>query len=362
MLSFFFYCFGVYGDLHSSKVMQYYYVDSQGKTAGPVDEEKLRAMHQNEEITSETEVAAVGSSVWTSCGETFTENAETERLSQAPPSDIDSNLLSPSQLSGVEKGTVAKVPLATPQGSLRCHDIDYKLIGDDLQLVEVQLDSGETVIAEVGVLNYMESGIVFEAKMGDGSKLDQGLFSKLMDAGKRKFASESIFLTHFRNESSEKKLVAFAAPYPGKIVCLNMAELEEEVFCQKDSFLCAALGTEVSIAFQKRLGTGFFGGEGFILQRLKGDGMVFAHAGGTVVMKVLKGETLRVDTGCLVAFTKGIEYDFEKAGNLKSMFFGGEGMFLATLRGHGSVWLQSMPFSRLADRVLPHVASSRGKA
>ncbi|MBU61802.1 MAG: TIGR00266 family protein [Opitutae bacterium] len=245
---------------------------------------------------------------------------------------------------------------------MRCDEIDYEVIGDDLQVVEVELDPGETVIAEAGAMNYMEDGISFEAKMGDGSHPNEGLFGKLLSAGKRVLTGESIFLTHFANNGSGKRRVAFAAPYPGKILDLNMAELGKEVFCQKDSFLCAAHGTEISIAFQKRLGAGFFGGEGFILQKLKGDGMAFSHAGGTVVKKELNGQTLRVDTGCIVAFTSGIEYDVQMAGGLKSMFFGGEGLFLATLSGHGTVWLQSLPFSRLADRILQSAPSVGGKS
>lgn len=243
---------------------------------------------------------------------------------------------------------------------MQCHEIDYELIGDDIQVVEIELDPGETVIAEAGAMNYMQDGIEFEAKMGDGSNPDRGVFGKLLDVGKRALTGESIFMTHFTNQGSGKKRVAFAAPYPGKIMPLDLAECGGEVLCQKDAFLCAALGTKLGIAFQKKLGTGFFGGEGFILQRLQGDGKAFVHAGGTLIMKQLAGETLRVDTGCLVAFTNGIEYSIERAGNLKSMFFGGEGAFLATLRGTGTVILQSMPFSRLADRILEHAPSQGG--
>ncbi|MBU0656354.1 MAG: AIM24 family protein, partial [Gammaproteobacteria bacterium] len=206
--------------------------------------------------------------------------------------------------------------------------------------------------------NYMEDGITFETKMGDGSKPVSGLFDSLLHVGKRVLTGESIFMTHFTNQGKGKKRVAFAAPYPGKIIPLDMSQLGEELICQKDAFLCAALGTSVEIAFQRKLGTGFFGGEGFILQRLRGDGKAFIHVGGTVIRKELKGETLRVDTGCLAAFTKGIDYDIERSGSLKSMVFGGEGLFLATLRGHGTVYLQSLPFSRLANRVLQ--ASSAG--
>jgi uncharacterized protein (TIGR00266 family) len=244
---------------------------------------------------------------------------------------------------------------------MNSHEIDYELIGDDMQIVEVELDPGETVIAEAGAMNYMEDDIVFEAKMGDGSQPNQGLFGKLLDVGKRALTGESIFMTHFTNQGVGKKRVGFAAPYAGKIICLNLREHQNQVLCQKDSFLCAAQGTSVSIAFQKKLGAGFFGGEGFILQKLSGDGMAFVHAGGTIVRKQLQGDSLRVDTGCIVAFEQGIEYDIQMAGGLKSMVFGGEGLFLATLRGHGAVWLQSLPFSRLADRVLQHAPTMDGK-
>jgi uncharacterized protein (TIGR00266 family) len=182
----------------------------------------------------------------------------------------------------------------------------------------------------------------------------------LLGAGKRILAGESIFLTHFTNQGSGKKRVAFAAPYPGKIIPAHLGELGGELICQKDAFLAAALGTELTIAFNKKLGAGFFGGEGFILEKMRGDGLVFLHACGTIIKKELHGETLRVDTGCLVGFTPSIEYNIAMRGNLKSMFFGGEGLFLATLRGHGTVWLQSLPFSRLADRILEHAPKGGG--
>lgn len=245
---------------------------------------------------------------------------------------------------------------------MKSHEVDYEIFGDDMQLVEIELDPGETVIAEAGAMNWMEDGITFEAKMGDGSKPDKGLFGKLMDAGKRALTGESIFMTHFTHQGQGKKRVAFGAPYPGKILPINLAEYGGTLLCQKDAFLCAALGTEVTIAFQKKLGAGFFGGEGFILQKLSGDGMAFIHAGGTLVKRELKGETLRVDTGCVVAFSPSIDYDIERAGNLKSMFFGGEGLFLATLKGHGTVYLQSLPFSRLADRVIQSAPSIGGSS
>jgi uncharacterized protein (TIGR00266 family) len=230
-----------------------------------------------------------------------------------------------------------------------------------MQMVEVELDPGETVIAEAGAMNYMEQDIDFETKMGDGSDPDQGFIGKMFGAGKRMLTGESVFMTHFSNRGSTKRCAAFAAPFPGSVIAVNMAEEGEEIVCQKDSFLAAALGTSIDIAFNKRIGAGLFGGEGFILQRLRGDGMAFVHAGGTVVKKELRGETLRLDTGCLVAFTTGIDYDIQLAGGLKSMVFGGEGMCLATLTGTGSVWIQSLPFSRLADRILANMPSQGGK-
>jgi uncharacterized protein (TIGR00266 family) len=243
---------------------------------------------------------------------------------------------------------------------MNCHEVDYEIIGDDMQLVEVELDPGETVVAEAGAMNYMQDGITFEAKMGDGSQPNEGLMGKLLGAGKRVLTGESIFMTHFTNSGAGKRRVAFAAPYPGQIIPVNMAEHGGTLLCQKDAFLCAAFGTRVSIAFTKRLGAGFFGGEGFILQKLEGDGMAFVHAGGTVVAKDLDNETLRVDTGCIVGFCGDIDYAIERSGGLKSMFFGGEGLFLATLSGRGRVYLQSLPFSRMCDRILAHAPSAGG--
>ena len=249
-----------------------------------------------------------------------------------------------------------------PPGGRRCHELDYEIVGGDMQMVIVELDSGETVIAEAGAMNYMEEGINFETKMGDGSEPDKGFFGKMLDVGKRAITGESLFMTHFTYHGAGKSHVAFAAPYPGKIIPIDMATIPgNDLLCQKDAFLCAALGTKVTIAFNKKFGAGLFGGEGFILQKLVGDGLACIHAGGTVIEKELRGETLRVDTGCLVAFEPHIEYSIERAGNLKSMVFGGEGLFLATLRGHGRVWLQSLPFSRLSQRIIGAYGSRKGE-
>ena len=245
---------------------------------------------------------------------------------------------------------------------MNSHDVDYEILGHDMQIVEIELDPGETVIAEAGALNYMDEGIGFEAHMGDGSTASAGVMDKLLSVGKRVLTGESIFMTHFTNQGHGKKRVAFAAPYPGQIMPLELGELGGGFVCQKDAFLAAAKGTRVSITLQRRLGAGFFGGEGFILQKLEGDGRAFVHAGGTVIRKDLRGETLLVDTGCLVGFSGGIDYDIQRAGNLKSMIFGGEGLFLVTLRGHGAVYLQSLPFSRMADRIIAHAPRAGGSS
>ena len=243
---------------------------------------------------------------------------------------------------------------------MKCHKVDYEILGDDLQVVEVELDPSETVIAEAGAMNYMDEGISFTAKMGDGSNPKKGFFQKTLAVGGRLLTGESLFLTHFTNEKGGKRRVSFSAPYPGKILPLDMNQYHNSILCQKDAFLAAAFGTQVSMAFNKKLFTGLFGGEGFILQKLKGDGMAFLHGGGHIVKKELKGESLKVDTGCLMAFTEGIHYSIQRAGSLKSMFFGGEGLFLANLQGHGTVWLHSLPFSRLAERILKNLPSMGG--
>ena len=246
---------------------------------------------------------------------------------------------------------------------MKCHEVDYQIIGHDMQMVEVELDPGETVVAEAGAMTYMENGIDYDTKMGDGSEPDQGFMGKLFSAGKRVISGESLFMTHFTNTGQGKQRVAFSSPYPGTIIPINMATSgRNNILCQKDAFLAAALGTKIDIAFNRKLGAGFFGGEGFILERLHGDGMAFVHAGGTVIEKQLVNDSLRLDTGCLVAFTDGLDYDIEMSKGLKSMFFGGEGLFLATLRGTGTVWIQSLPFSRLADRIIEQAPSHGGSS
>jgi len=242
---------------------------------------------------------------------------------------------------------------------MESHEIDYKIIGHDVQLVEVELDPNETVIAEAGAMLYMEDGIAFESKMGDGTNPGAGFFDKLLSAGSRMITGESLFLTHFTNRGYGKKHVAFSAPYPGTIIPVDLRQMGGTIIVQKDAFLCAALGTAITMRFNKKLGAGFFGGEGFILQQLSGNGKAFIHAGGTVIERRLNNETLRVDTGCVVAFEQSIDFDIQQAGNLRSMVFGGEGLFLATLRGTGRVWLQSMPIRKLIAQLSSFGPNSR---
>ena len=241
------------------------------------------------------------------------------------------------------------------------HVIDYEIIGDDLQFVEVELDPGEAAVGEAGAMMYMQDGVSMDTVFGDGSAQEGGWMGKLFGAGKRLLTGESLFTTVFVNQGQGKKRVAFAAASPGKIVPVHLRELGGALLAQKDAFLCAAKGVSLGIAFQRRLGAGLFGGEGFILQKLEGDGYVFLHAGGALVEKQLKaGEVLRVDTGCVVAFQPSVDFDIEYVGKLKSALFGGEGLFFATLTGPGHVWLQSLPFSRLADRILSQAPAATG--
>lgn len=236
----------------------------------------------------------------------------------------------------------------------RAHEIDYKIYGDDMQFVEVELDPQESVIAEAGALMMMEQGIQLETIFGDGSAQSNqgGLMGKFLSAGKRVITGESLFMTLFTNTGYAKQHVSFAAPYPGRIIPVYLPDYNGKLICQKDAFLCAAKGVSIGIDFRKKLGVGFFGGEGFIMEKLEGDGLAFMHAGGTIVEREIgPGEVLRVDTGCLVAMTSSIHYDIQYVGNVKTAFFGGEGLFYATLTGPGKVWVQSLPFSRLADRI-----------
>ncbi|MED4401312.1 TIGR00266 family protein [Metabacillus fastidiosus] len=244
---------------------------------------------------------------------------------------------------------------------MNAHEIDYELYGDDMQCVEIELDPNESVIAEAGGMMMMEDGIDMETIFGDGAEQSGGFFGKLVGAGKRVLTGESLFMTVFTNKGVGKRKVSFAAPYPGKIIPVDLNEQGGKVICQKDAFLCAAKGVSIGIDFQKKLGTGFFGGEGFIMQKLEGDGLAFLHAGGTIIKRELApGERLRIDTGCLVALSKDVHYDIEYVGKVKTAFFGGEGLFFATVRGPGTVWIQTLPFSRLADRIIASAPSVGG--
>ncbi len=241
------------------------------------------------------------------------------------------------------------------------HDIDYRIYGEEMQYVDIELDPGETAMAESGAFMMMDEGIQMQTIFGDGSqKPGGGIMNKLFSAGKRLLTGESLFMTAFTNVGQGKKRVAFASPYPGKIIPLDLYALGGKVVCQKDAFLCAARGVSIGIEFQRRLGTGLFGGEGFIMEKLEGDGMAFVHAGGHVFERtLLPGESLRIDTGCLVGYSKDIHYDIQFVGGIRNTLFGGEGVFFATLQGPGKVWIQTLPISRLAGRILSYATTKR---
>ena len=246
---------------------------------------------------------------------------------------------------------------------MNAHEIDYRIYGEEMQFVEIELDPLETVIAEAGAFMMMEEGIEMTTIFGDGSHKSSGggLWGKVLSAGKRLLTGESLFMTAFTHQGRGKRRVSFASPYPGKIIALDLYDLAGKIICQKDAFLCAAQGVSVGVEFSRKLGRGLFGGEGFIMQKLEGDGLAFLHAGGTIVEKELaRGEVLKIDTGCLVAFTRGVGYDIEMIKGIKNKFFGGEGFFYARLEGPGRVWIQSLPFARLAGRVLEN-ATFKGK-
>jgi uncharacterized protein (TIGR00266 family) len=240
------------------------------------------------------------------------------------------------------------------------HEIDYKVLGEELQAVEIELDPNETVIAEAGNFMMMDDGVRMDTIFGDGSKQQSGFMDKLFSAGKRLLVGESLFMTAFTNEGRGKKRITFASPYPGKIIPMDLSTLNGKIICQKDAFLCSAKGVSIGIEFQKKLGTGLFGGEGFIMQKLEGDGMAFVHSGGMIIEKNLEpGELIKVDTGCIVAFTQEVNYDIQFVGGIKNTIFGGEGLFFATLRGPGRVWIQSLPVSRLAGRMMAYANNGK---
>ncbi len=242
------------------------------------------------------------------------------------------------------------------------HNIDFEIFGDDMQFVEIELDPHETAIAEAGSMMYMDGDIRMQTIFGDGSEQSNSVMGKIFGAGKRILTGESLFMTAFTNAGSGKQRVSFGAPYPGKIIALDLSELEGDLLCQKDAFLCAAKGVSIGIAFQKKLGVGLFGGEGFILQRLQGDGRVFVHAGGSIIEKTLMPmETMKIDTGCLAALQSSVQYDIQFVGGIKTAIFGGEGLFFAKVKGPGKVWLQSLPFSRMADRIISSATRTGGQ-
>jgi uncharacterized protein (TIGR00266 family) len=305
-----------------------WYMAVGGQQVGPMPEQEVAAGIENGTADGNTLVFTAGMANWTP-------------ISAVP------------QLASHLKGGALTSPPPISGSHRQAHEIDFRIYGEDMQFVEVELDPGESAVAEAGAMMYMTDGIVMETIFGDGSgRSGSGIMNALLSAGRRVLTGESLFMTVFSNNGSGKHRVAFAAPYAGRILTMDLAGLGGELICQKDSFLCAAKGVSIGIAFQKKIGVGLFGGEGFIMQRLQGDGICFAHAGGMVHALDLKpGETLRVDTGCLVALQPTVAYNVEFVGKVKTAFFGGEGLFFAALRGPGKVWLQSLPLSRLADRI-----------
>ncbi len=317
--------------------MSTWYVGIGGKAEGPFPEEDIRNRVLQGRLGRDTLVWKEGMGEW------------------APISTVP-------ELNNPSRGpAMSPSPPVPPRGRI-AHEIDYKIYGNEMQFVEIELDPGESAVAEAGAMMYMTDGIVMETIFGDGSSTQSGgFFDKLIGAGKRLITGESLFCTVFTQQGSGKGKVAFSSPYPGKIIPIDLKEHDGEIICQKDAFLCAAKGVSIGVAFQKKIGAALFGGEGFIMERLDGDGLTFVHAGGTIVERQLDhGERLRVDTGCLVALTRDVDYDIEFVGNVKSAIFGGEGFFFAQLTGPGHVWLQSLPFSRLAGRIYEAAPQNNG--
>ena len=319
---------------------QQWYLAIGGHPVGPVTQDEILANLRNGSIDAETLVFTAGMATW-------------QKVKDVPA-------FAPFVAQGQSAGSAPPPP--TPPGR-RAHDIDFVIHGNEMQFVEVELDPGEAAVAEAGAFMYMTPGIEMETIFGDGSQAPKGVLDALMGAGKRLLTGESLFMTVFQNQGQGKQRVAFAAPYPGKILAMDLKSLGGQLICQKDSFLCAARGVSVGIAFQRKIGAGLFGGEGFIMQRLEGDGLCFVHAGGTIHhFDLAAGETMRVDTGCLVALQSNVSYDIQFVGKIKTALFGGEGIFFATLTGPGRVWLQSLPLSRMADRIYaaaPQVSRGR---
>ena len=321
---------------------QQWYMAIGGHQVGPVSQDDVVTNLRNGTIDGNTLVFTSGMSNWTP-------------LKQVP------------QLAAfiVSGGRPAGAPAPPPiDPGRRSHEIDFRIVGSEMQFVEVELDPGESAVAEAGSMMYMTPGISMETVFGDGSSQQRGagVMGALLGAGKRLLTGESLFMTVFTNSAAGKQQVAFAAPYPGKILAMDLKTLGGQLVCQKDSFLCAARGVSIGIAFQRKIGVGLFGGEGFIMQRLEGDGLCFVHAGGTVhPVDLQPGQTLRVDTGCLVALQPSVAYDIQYVGKIKTALFGGEGLFYAALTGPGRVWLQSLPFSRMADRIYKAAPAAGGK-
>src|SRR5215510_224267 len=318
---------------------QQWYMAIGGHQVGPVSQDDVITNLRNGTIDGNTLVFTEGMKNWT------------------PLKDVP-------QLASFLGGGPGARPTAAPPPPVpgrRAHEIDFRIIGSEMQFVEVELDPGESAVAEAGSMMYMTPGITMETVFGDGSQQRPGVMGALLGAGKRLITGESLFMTVFTNQGSGKQQVAFAAPYPGKILAMDLKQLGGQLICQKDSFLCAARGVSIGIAFQRKIGVGLFGGEGFIMQRLEGDGLCFVHAGGTLHPVDLQGgQTLRVDTGCLVALQPSVAYDIQYVGKIKTALFGGEGLFFATLTGPGRVWLQSLPFSRMADRIYKAAPAAGG--
>lgn len=316
-----------------------WYMAIGGHQVGPVTQDEILSNLRNGSIDAETLVFTSGMTTW-------------QKVKDVP---AFASFVVPGASAG-------QAPPPMPPGR-RAHDIDFVIHGNEMQFVEVELDPGEAAVAEAGVFMYMTPGIQMETIFGDGSQAPRGVLDALIGAGKRILTGESLFMTVFHNQGQGKQRVAFAAPYPGKILAMDLKALGGHLVCQKDSFLCAARGVSVGIAFQKKIGAGLFGGEGFIMQKLEGDGLCFVHAGGTIhAVDLQPGETLRVDTGCLVALQPSVTYDIQFVGRVKTALFGGEGIFFATLTGPGRVWLQSLPLSRMADRIYsaaPQVSRGR---
>jgi uncharacterized protein (TIGR00266 family) len=317
---------------------QQWYMAIGGHQVGPVSQDDVITNLRNGTIDGNTLVFTAGMKNWT------------------PLTDVPELA---AFLSGGSATRLAAVP--PPIAGRSAHEIDFRILGSEMQFVEVELDPGESAVAEAGSMMYMTPGIQMETIFGDGSGQRSGVMGALLGAGKRLITGESLFMTVFTNGGAGKQQVAFAAPYPGKILAMDLKQLGGELICQKDSFLCAAKGVSIGIAFQRRIGVGLFGGEGFIMQRLQGDGLSFVHAGGTLhPVDLAAGQTLRVDTGCLVAVQPSVGYDIQFVGKIKTALFGGEGLFFATLTGPGRAWLQSLPFSRMADRIYKAAPAARG--